>query len=148
MSGKRAFAALISAEIRLLTMAMHGVGLTLMPEEASSGRKPGVLATLNLAAVGLQVGINELVVVALQLLGLVVAARFSLPWAVEQAILSGICVLVEIMVPCRLTIAAQTARVEGRWKSKSIISNGWDAISVKVLGSNILGSIQLAAHPW
>jgi len=62
MSGKRAFAALISAEIRLLTMAMHGVGLTLMPEEASSGRKPGVLATLNLAAVGLQVGINELAV--------------------------------------------------------------------------------------
>jgi len=60
MSGQGALASLIGAQIRLLTVTVHGVGLTLMPEEAGSRREPGVLAALNLAAIGLQVGINKL----------------------------------------------------------------------------------------
>lgn len=62
VAGNGALAALIGAQVGLLTMAMHRVGLTLMSEEASSGRKAGVLATLNLAAVGLEVGVNKLAV--------------------------------------------------------------------------------------
>lgn len=62
VAGNGALATLIGAEVRLLTMAVHRVGLTLMPEEASSGGKPSVLATLNTAAVGLEVGIHKLAV--------------------------------------------------------------------------------------
>jgi hypothetical protein len=36
------------------------MGLTLMPEEAGSGRKPGVLAAFDLAAVRLEMGVHEL----------------------------------------------------------------------------------------
>lgn len=48
-----ALTALICAEIRLLAVAVHGMSLTLMPEEAGSGRESGVLAALHLAPVGL-----------------------------------------------------------------------------------------------
>ena len=60
MSGKRAFASLIGAKVGLLSMSMHGVGLTLMTKKASSRRETGVLAPLNLATVGLEVRVNEL----------------------------------------------------------------------------------------
>lgn len=63
MASDGALASLICAKVRLLTVSVHGMGLTLMSEKASSRRKPGVLATLNLAAVGLEVGINKLAVV-------------------------------------------------------------------------------------
>ena len=59
MSRKRALTSLIGAQVRLLPMAVHGVGLALMAEQAGSRREPGVLAALNLAAVWLQVGIHE-----------------------------------------------------------------------------------------
>lgn len=62
MSGKRAFASLISAEVGLLSMSVHSVGLALMTKKASSGRETGVLASFNLAAVGLEVRIDELAV--------------------------------------------------------------------------------------
>jgi hypothetical protein len=63
VASDRALAALVGAQIRLLTVAVHGVGLTLVPEEAGSRRKPGILATLNLAAVGLEVGVDKLAAV-------------------------------------------------------------------------------------
>lgn len=43
-------------------MSVHGVGLTLMTKKASSRRETGVLASFNLAAVGLEVRVNELAV--------------------------------------------------------------------------------------
>jgi hypothetical protein len=62
MARNRAFTALICAPVRLLTVAVHGVGLTLMAEKAGGRREPGVLATLNLAAVRLKVGVHKLAV--------------------------------------------------------------------------------------
>lgn len=40
-------------------MAMHGVGFTLMSKEAGSRGKAGVFARIDLASVGLQVGVHE-----------------------------------------------------------------------------------------
>ena len=57
-----ALASLISAQVGLLAMAVHGVGLTLMTKKAGSRREAGILAPLNLAAVGLQVRVDELAV--------------------------------------------------------------------------------------
>jgi hypothetical protein len=62
MASGGALAALVGAQIRLLAVSVHGVGLTLMPEEAGGRRKPGILATLDLAAVGLEVGVHKLAV--------------------------------------------------------------------------------------
>lgn len=62
MARDGALAALVGAQIRLLAMSVHGVGLTLMSEKAGGRRKAGVLAALNLAAVRLEVGIHELAV--------------------------------------------------------------------------------------
>jgi hypothetical protein len=59
MAGDGAFTALVGAQVRLLSMAVHGMGLTLMTEEAGGRRKPGILAALNLAAVRLEVGVHE-----------------------------------------------------------------------------------------
>lgn len=57
-----ALASLIGAQVRLLAMAVHGMCLALMTEQAGSRGKAGVLASLNLAAVGLQVRVDELAV--------------------------------------------------------------------------------------
>ena len=54
-----ALASLVGAEEGLVAVAVHGVGLALMAEEARGGGKPGVLAGVDLASVGLQVGIHE-----------------------------------------------------------------------------------------
>lgn len=43
-------------------MAVHGVSLALVPEEAGSGGEPGILAAVHLAAVGLEVGVHKLAV--------------------------------------------------------------------------------------
>lgn len=59
VTGNGALAALVCAEIGLLAMSMHGVSLPLMAKQASSGREPGILATINLAAVRLEVGIHK-----------------------------------------------------------------------------------------
>lgn len=82
---------LVGAKVGLVSMTMHGVGLTLMSKKTGSGGESGVLARINLASVRLQVGVHEfagdgvkeakpkieamenLLVVALELLGLVVA---------------------------------------------------------------------------
>jgi len=62
VAGDRALATRVCAEIRLLAMAVHGMGLTLMAQKAGSRGEPGVLATLNLAAVRLEVRIYKLTV--------------------------------------------------------------------------------------
>lgn len=62
VSGERALTSFIGAQVWLLTVAVHGMGLTLMTKEASSGREPGILAALNLAPVWLEVGIHKLAV--------------------------------------------------------------------------------------
>jgi hypothetical protein len=54
-----ALATFIGAEVGLIPMAVHGVGLTLMAEEACGRRKPGIFTRLNLAAVWLEMGIHE-----------------------------------------------------------------------------------------
>jgi len=124
MSGLRALTTLVGAEVGLLAVAVHGVGLTLVTEQASSRRETGILASLDLAAVGLQVGINKLVVVALELLGPVVASGLALPWAVEKAIGLGIGILVQNVVPGRLTLATETARAKRRGKRETILRHG------------------------
>jgi hypothetical protein len=43
-------------------MAMKTMGFTLVAKKACSGRKSGALASLSLASVGLQVGVNKLAV--------------------------------------------------------------------------------------
>lgn len=50
---------LVAAKVRLVAVAVHGVGLTLVSEQAGSGRESGILAGVNLAAVGLQVGVDK-----------------------------------------------------------------------------------------
>jgi hypothetical protein len=64
VSGLGALASLIGAQVWLLTVAVHGMGLTLVTEQASSRREAGILAALDLAAVGLQVRVNKLAAVA------------------------------------------------------------------------------------
>ena len=59
ISGYATFATFIGTEEGLVAMAMHSVGLTLVPEETGSGREMEVLAGEDLAAVRLQVGIHE-----------------------------------------------------------------------------------------
>ena len=59
VAGDGALAALVGAQVRLLPVAVHGVGLTLMAEEAGSRRKPGILAALDLAAVRLEVRVDK-----------------------------------------------------------------------------------------
>jgi hypothetical protein len=55
-------AAVVRAQEGLVTVAVHGVGLTLVAKEARRGREPGVLAGLVLAPVGLEVRVDELAV--------------------------------------------------------------------------------------
>jgi hypothetical protein len=51
---------LVNTKERLVTVAVESVGLTLVAEQAGSGREAGTLAGLSLAAVGLQVRVNKL----------------------------------------------------------------------------------------
>lgn len=53
---------LISAEVWLVTVAVHGVSLALMAEETSSGGETSVLTRGDLTAVGLQVRVDEFAV--------------------------------------------------------------------------------------
>ena len=55
----RALAPFICAEERLVAVAVHGVGLTLMTKQTRRGGESGVLAGLNLAPVRLEVGIHK-----------------------------------------------------------------------------------------
>lgn len=107
----------ICARVGLGTMAVHAVGLPLMTEQASGRREFQFPANIQLASVWLQVGVHKftahqglvlyiagklqrhLLIVALQLLGPVVAALLSLPWAVVEAVLLWVCILVEVVVP-------------------------------------------------
>jgi hypothetical protein len=114
ISGSGAVATKVAAQERLVTVAVETVGLTLMTEKAGGRRESSTLARLGLAAVGLEVRVDEPVVVALELFGLVVAARLALPGAVKQTISLGHGVLVERVVPSRLSLVALSARCEGR----------------------------------
>ena len=126
ISRQAALATVILAKERLLAVAMESVGLTLMSKKAGSGRETSSLASVGLASIWLEVRVDkfailmlgggtgqpriemaDLLVVALQLLGLVVAARLSLPRAVVESILARAGVLVQIMAPSRLTISAR-----------------------------------------
>lgn len=65
MAGDGALATIVSAQVWLLAMAMHGMRLALMAKKAGSGREAGVLAALNLAAVRLEVRVHEFAVLGL-----------------------------------------------------------------------------------
>ena len=59
IAGNGAFTSFICAEVGLVAMSMHGVGFTLMTEEAGRGRETGVLTSMDLAPVWLQMGVHE-----------------------------------------------------------------------------------------
>lgn len=65
VAGDGALATIVSAQVWLLAMAMHGMRLALMAKKAGSGREAGVLAALNLAAVRLEVRVHEFAVLGL-----------------------------------------------------------------------------------
>ena len=75
------------AEVRPGTMAVHAVRLTLVAEQAGSGRELNANASLLVAAERLQVRVDVLVVVALKRCRLVGAARLALLRAVVLAVL-------------------------------------------------------------
>lgn len=77
-----------------------------------------------------------LLVVALELLGLVVAARRALPGAVVESILEGGGLLVKVMVPCGLTFRALSAgSSEGRGESHGILQLG-NGAEVEIIGDD------------
>lgn len=84
-----------------------------------------------------------LLIVALELLGLVVAVGLTLPWAVEKTVGLRKSVLVEIVIPGRLTIAAHTASAESR-KRKGIFHSR-NHVSMDILSGHELRTG--AAHP-
>ena len=53
------FTSLISAKIRLISVAVHSVGLTLVSEQAGGGREAGILTRVGLATVRLQVRVHK-----------------------------------------------------------------------------------------
>lgn len=63
---------------------------------------------------------HNLLVVALELLGLMVAAVIALPWAVEKSILGRHCALVEFMIPGRLTVVGRATSKERSGESHGI----------------------------
>jgi len=89
-----------------------------------------------------------ILVVALELLGLVVAARGALPWAVEQTVLlAGESILVEVVVPGRFTFAAHPARAESRGERKAIISKSGHHVAMEILRGKELRRRILPYHP-
>lgn len=141
----RSLTALVHAEERLVAMTMQTVGLALVAKEASSGGEPGALTSLGLASVGLQVRVNKLAVtvvslfrrvadtqkvqfnlliVALKLLGLVVAVWLALPRAVEESVRLGSNVLVQGMVSGGLPLTSLSASGIGLGKSRGILYVG------------------------
>jgi hypothetical protein len=126
VSRQAALAAIILAKEGLLAVAMESVGLALMSKKAGSGRETSTLASLGLATVWLEVRVDKfavqmlergveqctmdvtnLLIVALQFLGLVIAAGLSFPRAVVESILTRASVLVQVMASGRLAISAR-----------------------------------------
>jgi hypothetical protein len=62
VSREGALAVVCGAEEGLLAVAVHGVGFPLVAEQTRRRGEPGVAAALDLAAVGLQVGIDTFAV--------------------------------------------------------------------------------------
>lgn len=82
-----------------------------------------------------------LLVVALELLGLVVAARRTLPGAVVESVLESSGLLVQVVVPGGFAFGALSARSsEGSGKSHSLIQlrNGADAAIIKENGFPVI----------
>jgi hypothetical protein len=150
--------ALVNTKERLVAVAMESVGLALMAEEASSRRKAGALARLGLAAVGLQVRVNEfagrvsthhlnlqvnnfLLIVALELLGSVTAARLALPGAVVKSILKGGSLLVKVMIAGRLAVAVLAAGSSESRSGRKVIKR-WDCLSGDILRNQRNGLVK------
>jgi hypothetical protein len=133
--------ALVNTKERLVAVAMESVGLALMAEEASSRRKAGALARLGLAAVGLQVRVNEFVIVALELLGSVTAARLALPGAVVKSILKGGSLLVKVMIAGRLAVAVLAAGSSESRSGRKVIKR-WDCLSGDILRNQRNGLVK------
>jgi hypothetical protein len=87
MSRQSTLAVLEMTEVGPGTVTVHAVCLTLMAEQACSGRELNADASLFVAAEWLQVRVDVLVVVALQRCRLVGAARLALLRAVVLAVL-------------------------------------------------------------
>ena len=87
MSRHSTLAILKVTEVGPSTVTVHAVCLTLMAEQACSGRELNADASLLVAAEWLQVRVDVLVIVALQRCRLVGAARLALLRAVVLAIL-------------------------------------------------------------
>ena len=57
------FASVVCAKIGLITVTVHGMCLPFMAQETRSRREPGILASLSLAPVWLEVGVDKFAVV-------------------------------------------------------------------------------------
>lgn len=80
---------------------------------------------------------SDLLIVALELLGLVVAAGLAFPRAVEQSIGSRGGVLVEGVVPGRFALAAGAAGSVGSGECEVIVDKGHHSTG-KVVGNELL----------
>lgn len=91
-------------------------------------------------------GSTVLLVVALELLRLVVAARLALPWAVEEAVRLNTSFLVESMVSSRLTgLVAIATRVKG-WRQRKVIAHASKNSSLILSGCCKLRAIWSPGH--
>ena len=59
ISWNAALATFVSTQVGFIAVAMHGVGLPLMPEETGGGREMKILTGNDLAPVWFQVGVNK-----------------------------------------------------------------------------------------
>ena len=119
ISGNTTFATFMGTEVGFVTVSMHGVGFTLMAEEARRGRETRVLTGNNLAPVWLQMGVDKfagrrhyqhcgwgevelkrtILIITLKLLWLVLTAVLALPWTVVKSIGLWGAILVQWMIP-------------------------------------------------
>lgn len=95
------FATFICAEEWLVPMAVHSVCLALMAKKASRGRKLEILTGGDLAFVWLEMRVHKFIIVALELLGpmLAICLWLVLPWAVIKPIGMRSHIMVQWMLP-------------------------------------------------
>jgi hypothetical protein len=126
-------ATLVHAQEGLVAVSVESMGLTLMSEKASGGGEARSVAGLGLAAVGLQVRVDEFIIVALELLGLVVAVGSALPGAVEETVRLDGDVLVQLVVPGRLALVSLSASGEWGRQRQGVLELGYGLSGSQIL---------------
>jgi hypothetical protein len=126
-------ATLVHAQEGLVAVSVESMGLALMSKKASGGGKARSVAGLGLAAVGLQVRVDEFIIVALELLGLVVAVGSALPGAVEETVRLDGDVLVQLVVPGRLALVSLSASGEWGRQRQGVLELGYGLSGSQIL---------------